>query len=123
MQTRSDWISKVNEENQWVKSFTVFHYATLYLCYVQSYSSLLTWLQTFLYDQILICVFKLDIAMNYTSFLVKCLRVTDVMKKCLKIKNGGFCVVLSYSLQQTLRIYLDSNFSYINNLSDCYVES
>ena len=61
--------------------------------------------------------------MNYTSFLVKCLRVTDVMKKCLKIKNGGFFAVLSDSLQQTLRIYLDSNFSYINNLSYCYVES
>lgn len=35
-----------------------------------SYSSLLTWLQTFLYDQILTCGFKLDIAKELYKFPV-----------------------------------------------------
>jgi len=78
----------------------MLHFIAL-LC--TSYSSLLTWLQTFLYDQILTCGFKLDIAMNYTNFPVKCLRVTDVMK----IMNDGGHL---YTLGETTGSIISNNY-------------
>lgn len=75
---------KLMREISELNNFTVFHDATFYSFARYKLGFLLTWLQTFLYDQILTCGFKLDIAKNYTNFPVKCLRVTDVMKTTFK---------------------------------------